>query len=142
LTTLGGIAVTGVNHNYAMESIPERIPRAALPVLLTLPIMDGQGLRKRSEWEIASPNGAVALAQYWVTHMLLYAQTGQYRTVAGLLPGLVDMEDNYATAIKANATLGGTLYYPISYYALPGEQLWAGVPYIGAKFILRLVVEL
>jgi len=142
LTALGGLSITGVNHNYTMENVPERISRAALPVLLTLPMMDGQGLRKRSEWEIASPNGAIALGQYWVTHLLLYSQTGQYRNVAGTLPGFTDVLDNYGVAIKANATLGGTLYFPISYYALPGDQLWAGVPYLGAKFILRLVLEL
>src|SRR5579864_1584964 len=142
LTALAAINVTGVNHNYQMEALPERISRAALPVLLTLPMMDGQGLRKRAEWEIGSPNGSIAIAQYYVTHMLLYSQTGQFRSVAGMLPGLTDIEDNYAAAIKANATLGGTLYYPISFYSLPGEQLWAGVPYIGAKFVLRLVFEL
>jgi hypothetical protein len=141
LDALAALSVTGVTHNYAVNAIPERLTRASLPILLTLPLLDGQGLRKHSEFAIMTPSGAVGVVEYYVTHLLLYAPPGQYRNVAGALPGLTDLIDNYATAIRQNSKLGGALYQPISYYALPGDVTWAGVPYLGVRFVLRLVVE-
>ncbi len=142
LESLAALSVAGVNHSYSIETVPERLSRASLPILITLPMLDGGSLRKHSEFEIAAPTGAIGLASYYVTHMLLYAPVGMYRNVAGALPGLADLIDNYAAAIKASSTLGGLLYLPISYFAAPGDVTWAGVIYLGAKFVLRLVVEL
>ncbi len=141
LDSLAGLSVPGVTHSYTVSNIPERLGRASLPILLALPLLDGAGLRKRDEFAIASHNGAIGLAAYYVTHMLLYAPVGMNRNVASALPALVDLIDTYASVIKANGKLGGLLYAPISFYTLPGDVTWGGVTYLGARFVLRLVFE-
>ena len=142
LDSLAALTVTGVTHSYAINQIPERIDRAALPILVLLPILDGGGLRKRDEFEIETPTGAMGLASFYITHMLLYAPVGMYRNAASALPGLVDLMDNYTLAIRANSRLGGLLYTPIDFYTIPGAVTWAGVPYLGVHFVLRLVLEI
>lgn len=141
LDALAALSVPGVNHNYTIGAIPERLTRASLPLLLTLPLLDGEGLRKHSEFAILTPSGAVGVAEYYVTHLLLYVPTGQNRNVASSLPALADLIDSYATTIRQNSTLGGTLYQPLSYYALPGDVTWGGMTYLGVRFVLRMVVE-
>ena len=141
LDALAALTVTGVKHSYSVNAVPERLGRATLPVLLTLPMLDGGGLRKRDEFEMIAPTGSIAVAVYWITHMLLYAPVGQYRNAASALPGLTDLIDNYALTIRANSRLGSLLYLPISYVCLPGDVTWGGVIYLGARFVLRLIVE-
>jgi len=142
LDALAAVPVTGIAHSYGIASVPERIDRAALPILLVLPILDGSGLRRRDEFEIATPTGAIGLASFYITHMLLYAPVGMYRNAASAFPGLVDLMDAYTLAIRANARLGGLLYAPIDFYTIPGAVTWAGVPYLGVRFVLRLVLEI
>jgi hypothetical protein len=73
LTALAGLAVTGVNHNYDVDAVPEKIARASLPVLIVAPALDDTRRRKFGEFQVATPSGSSALVQYMVTHLLLYA---------------------------------------------------------------------
>ena len=142
LDALAALAVTGVNHNYGVNAAPERFGRASYPVLVTLPMLDGGGLRKHSEFEILTPTASNAIVEYYVTHLLLYVPVGQYRSAATMMPGLVDIVDNYANAVKANPKLTGSLFVPTLYYVIIGEQTWGGVKHWGCRFVHRLVVEI
>ena len=138
---MAALSVAGVTHSYSVDNVPERLTRASLPMLMTMPFLDGGGLRKRDEFEMITPTGSLALVIYYVTHMLLYAPTGQYRNAAAGLVGLTDLMDTYANVIRANSTLGGLLYVPLQYFSLPGDILWGGVPYLGVRFVHRFVME-
>ncbi len=73
LTALAGVVVTGVNHNYDVDAVPEKLARAALPVLIVAPVLDDARRRKFGEFQVATPSGSSALVQYLVTHLLLSA---------------------------------------------------------------------
>ncbi len=72
LTALAGLSVPGVNHNYDIDTIPEKISRAALPVLIVAPVLDDTRRRKFGEFQVATPSGSAALVHYLVTHLLLH----------------------------------------------------------------------
>jgi len=141
LDALASVSVTGINHSYDMSTVPERLGRASMPILIALPMMDGGGLRKHSEAQVFTPSGSNIIVEYYITHLLLYATPGMYRNVGSSLPGLVDLIDNYGVAMKANLKLGGLLYVPLTYYVMPGDIEWGGVPYLGARFVHRFVIE-
>lgn len=141
LTALAGLTVTGVSHNLDIDAVPEKISRAVLPVLIVAPVLDEPKRRKYGEFQIASPSGSSALAQYLVTHLLLYAPIGSGKGARSTLPGMVDLIDNYATAIRANPKLNGTLYLPTSYVVYAAPVQYGGVGYYAARFWHTFTVE-
>src|SRR5687767_13008660 len=134
LTALASLSVTGVLHNYDIDAVPEKISRAALPALIVAPALDDQQRHKFSDFEMASPSGSSGLAHYIVTHLLLFAPVGNGRGAKSNLPGLVDIIDNYANAIRANPRLGSTLYQPTLYTVHVAPVWYGGGLYYGCRF--------
>ena len=141
LTALSAISVPGVLHNWDVDAVPEKISRAALPALIVAPVLDEPKRRKYGEFQIASPSGSSALAQYLVTHLLLYTPIGAGKGARSALPGLVDLVDNYALAIRGNPKLGGALYLPTSYVVYVAPVNYGGVAYYAVRFWHTFTVE-
>ena len=141
LTALAGLTITGVSHNYDVDSMPERVSRAALPVLIVAPVLDDTRRRKFGEFQVASPSGSSALVQYLVTHLLLYAPVGSGKGVHTALPGLVDLIDNYALAIRANPKLNNTLFVPTVYSVYVAPVNFGGILYYGCRFWHSMTIE-
>ncbi len=135
MTNLAALAVIGVTYNYDVNTLPEKLSRAALPVLLVIP--GGQD----GDFEMQSPSGSGALVTYAVTHLLLYAPLGSGRRAAGVMPGLVDVLDNYATAIRGNPKLTGALFEPTRYTVFVSPVQWSGIPYYGARIAHQMVIQ-
>jgi hypothetical protein len=141
LTALASLSVTGVLHNYDVDSVPEKLSRAALPVLVVAPVLDDTRRRKFSEFQLSSPSGSSALVQYVVTHLLLYAPIGSGKGTRSAMPGLVDLIDNYAAAIRANPRLSSTLYQPTVYTVYIAPVNYGGILYYGARFWHNMTIE-
>lgn len=141
LTALAGLTVSGVNHNYDVDAVPEKLSRAALPVLIVAPVLDDTRRRKFGEFQVATPSGSSALVQYLVTHLLLYAPVGSGKGARSSLPGLVDLIDNYAVAIRANPKLNNTLYLPTVYNVFVAPVSYGGITYFGARFWHTFTIE-
>jgi hypothetical protein len=73
LTALAGLSVSGVTTNYDINTAPDKIAAASLPVLIVLPNADSTYRKRFGPFEIETPSGSAALAHYVVTHVLLYA---------------------------------------------------------------------
>jgi hypothetical protein len=141
LTALAGINVTGVLHNFDVDAVPEKISRAALPALIVAPVLDDARRRKYGEFQVASPSGSSAVVQYMVTHLLLYAPVGSGKGAKSNMPGLVDLVDNYASAIRANPRLSNTLYQPTVYTVYVAPVNFGGVLYYGCRFWHSMSIE-
>ncbi len=141
LTALASLSVPGVVHNFDIDSAPERFTRASLPMLIALPFLDELEHRRFSEFAIATPTGSTALVHYYATHMLLYTPVGAAKSLRAVLPGLTDLLDNYATVIRGNSKLNGTLFTPTDYMVMTAPVTWAGGTYFGARLIHHLTVE-
>ncbi len=128
LTALAGLTVTGVSHNYDVDSLPERLGRASLPVLIVAPVLDDTRRRKYGEFQVAS-------------HLLLYAPVGSGKGIRSAMPGLVDLIDNYALAIRANPKLGNTLYVPTVYSVYVAPVNFGGILYYGCRFWHSMTIE-
>jgi hypothetical protein len=141
LTALAGLTVTGVNHNYDVDAVPEKIARASLPILIVAPALDDTRRRKFGEFQVATPSGSSALVQYMVTHLLLYAPVGSGRGARTSLPGLVDLIDNYAAAIRSDPKLGSTLYLPTVYTVYVAPANYSGITYFACRFWHTFTIE-
>jgi hypothetical protein len=141
LTNLAALSVSGVAHNYDVDSVPEKVARAQLPCLILLPVVDEGRTKRFGDFKLATPNAAKGLVVYVVAHVLLYAPVGAGRGARSNLPGLVDLVDNYATAIRANPNLSGALFKPTSYVVSMEGVTWAGIRYFGARFWHTFVVQ-
>jgi hypothetical protein len=141
LTNLAALSVSGVSHNYDVDAMPEQIARGQLPCLIVLPVVDEGRTKRFGDFKLATPNAAKGLVVHVVAHVLLYAPAGVGKGARGNFPGLVDLVDNYATAIRANPNLGGALFKPTSYVVSLEGVTWAGVRYFGARFWHTLVVQ-
>jgi len=138
LTARAGLSVSGINHNYDIDATPERFSRGALPILIVSPALTG----KPGEFQIATPSGSSALAQYTVTHMLLYAPVGYGKGSRSAYPTLVDLVDNYASAIRANPRLNDTLYLPTLYTVTIAPMVYGTLDYYAARFVHTWTVEI
>ncbi len=134
LTALSQISVPGVAHNFDLDAIPDKVARAVLPALIVAPTLDATRRRKYGEFQIATPSGATASVNYLVTHLLLYSPIGAGKGVRSSLPGLIDLVDSYANAIRANPKLNGTLFTPTVYSVYIAPISYAGCLYQAAQF--------
>jgi hypothetical protein len=133
LTNLSNLSVSGVLHNYDVDDAPAALMRAHLPALLVMPVSvpDVRMFKDRSEGfqAVAFANGARTIT-YSVTHLLLIAALTSESSKRHL-PTLVDLIDNYFTALKADLTLGGTLLEPAEVAVEPGIYTHGSAKFYG-----------
>ena len=140
LTALSSLSVSGVGANYDVDAVPEAINRGQLPVLLVLPIeteatREGGLFRERGgRFETVAFADGVKTVTATVTHLLLVAPVVSGSGLKTHLPDLIDLIDNYFSALAAAVTLGGQLLEPAQVRVEPGLFAYGGVEYVGCAF--------
>ncbi len=134
LTNLSNLSVTGVPHNYDVDEAPATVTRSQLPALLVLPanVQDVRMFKERGEGfqAVAFANGARTIT-YTATHLLLVAPVTGGSSNKQHLPTLVDLIDNYFTALKTDLTLSGALLEPAEVSVEPGIYAHGDAKYYG-----------
>ncbi len=137
LTALADLSVSGIAHNYDVDSLPDSLSRAQCPALLVLPtdIQDEALFKRRGEGFIALAfSEGERTVNYVITHLLLLAPASAGKGLSGNLPGLIDLIDAYFDSLGADVTLGGTLLEPARVRVEPGIFSYGGTPYHGCAF--------
>ncbi len=137
LTALAGLTVSGITHNYDVDSIPDSLARPQLPALLVLPleVNDEPTTKGRGKgFEAIAFSSGARTVTYVVTHLLLVAPTETGRGLRSHLPKLIDLIDAYFTALSADVTLGGKLLEPARVHVEPGGYSYGGITYHGVAF--------
>lgn len=137
LTELAGLNVTGVAHNYDVDTVPDDLSRAQLPALLVLPVdVEEDALFRQSGGgfeAVAFADGARTVV-YTATHLLLVAPVSAGAGLRSHLPLLIDLIDDYFAALGDDVTLGGTLLEPVRVRVEPGVFTHGERPYHGCAF--------
>jgi hypothetical protein len=137
LDRLALLSVTGVSHNYAINTIPDSLSRAQLPALLVLPgdIQDRRLFRERGEaFQAVAFSAGPRTATYTATHLLLAAPVSAAAGQRSHLPALVDLVDDYVAALAADVLLNNTLAEPAAVKIEPGVFTYADIAYHGCAF--------
>jgi hypothetical protein len=134
LDALAAINIPGITRSYALDQIPESLSRSQLPVLILAPMIDTARRRKYSEVEVTAPTHSGVVANYLITHLLLYTPLSGSKGAQSGLPGVVDLVDQYGITLQADPYLGGTLFYPLSYSVFIAPVQYAGIRYHAAQF--------
>jgi hypothetical protein len=139
LTQLAQLAVSGVTHNYGIDSVPDQPQRAQLPALLVLPLMpemqENRMFRDAGKgFETVAFSSGLKSVTYVVTHLLLIGPVGQSKGLRAHVPLLVSIIDAYFTALGANPLLGATLLQPARVRVEPGVYTLNGQEYYGCAF--------
>ncbi len=145
LTQLAALAVAGVNHNYDVDEAPNSISRAALPILLILPIEMGSErlfAERVGAYEALAFSDGARTASFVVTHLLLVAPATSGAGLRAHLSALVTLVDTYLVALSADPLLGGELDQPTRVQVEPGVYQHGGVSYYGCAFRHRWVIAL
>jgi hypothetical protein len=148
LNALAALTVSGVQHNYGIDALPQALARGNLPVLLVLPLEpdtiadDGLFADRAAAFEAVAFSDGVKTVTYAVTHLLLEAPFRAGRGLRDHLPGLVTRIDAYFAALSNAVTLGGVLREPATVRIDPGVYNFNGVEYVGCAFRHRWVVAL
>lgn len=148
LTELAQLQVTGVAANYDVDAVPEELHRGQLPVLLVLPVEKnlGHGRRLFQErgqgFEALGFSDGVRTVTYTVTHLLLVAPIASGSGLRTHLPALVDLIDNYFSALASAVTLNGKLLEPARVSIEPGDFRYGGVDYHGCAFRHIWIIQL
>jgi hypothetical protein len=145
LTHLAALSVSGVAHNYDVDSVPDDLSRVQLPALLVLPIeiQDNSLFKERGEgFQTVAFSGGPRTVSSVVTHLLLVAPVEAGRGLRTHLPTLIDQIDAYFTALGADVTLGGTLLEPAHVRVEARVFQYGHASYVGCAFrhIWRLSV--
>lgn len=137
LSELSDLTVTGIAHNYAIDSIPDSLHRAQLPALLVMPIetQDDRLFQEggRAFQGIAFSDASKSI-QYVTTHLLIVAPVQQGKGLRDHLPELVTHIDNYFAALGADVTLNNALEHPAQVRIEPGRYTIGNTEYIGCAF--------
>lgn len=137
LSNLAALAVTGVAHNFDVDSVPDDLSRAQLPALLVLPveIEDDALFKQRSQgFEAVAFSSGPRTITYTLTHLLLVAPVNAGRGLRTHLPLLIDLIDDYFTALGDDVTLGGALLQPAQVRVEPGMFPHGDTDYHGCAF--------
>ena len=144
LTQLAALSVPGVIHNFDVDAVPDDLRRAQLPALLVLPgeTQDDALFRERGRGfeAVAFSDGARTIT-CTVTHLLLTAPVSSGAGMRSHLPALIDLIDDYFTALSADLTLSGALLEPVRVTVEPGAFSHGEVLYHGCAFRHRWVME-
>lgn len=139
LSALADLAVTDVSVNYDVDAVPDEISRGQLPALLVLPIRTEDESRnsfgeRGSGFEAIAFSSGAKTVTYGVTHLLLVAPESAGSGIKTYLPMLIDLIDNYFSALSADVTLGGMLLEPTQVRVEPGIYTYGDRLYVGCAF--------
>ena len=144
LTRLASLTVSGVSHNYDVDSLPDSLNRVHLPALLVLPITPptskithtaGEGFQTMA---FSSGPRTVTVS---ITHLLLVAPTESGRGVRTHLPKVVDLMDAYCAALAADPLLSSTLLEPAHVQIEPGDFTYGHTTYHGCVFRHTWIIQ-
>ncbi|MEQ8673202.1 MAG: hypothetical protein RLP44_28025 [Aggregatilineales bacterium] len=143
LTALAGLSVSGISANLDVDAVPDEINRGQLPALLVLPVNPPKNPDDDETGSLFDERGSgfTALAftestrtvTYHVNHVLLVAPLNAGSGLRSHLPALIDLIDNYFSALGADVTLGGTLRQAAQVDVQPGIIVHGGVAYVGCR---------
>jgi hypothetical protein len=144
LTRLASLSVSGVSHNYDVDSVPDTLNRVQLPALLVLPITPSTSKIARTTSEgfqtIAFSSGPRTVTVS-ITHLLLVAPIEAGRGVRTHLPKLVDLMDTYCSALAADPLLNNTLLEPTHVQVEPGDFTYGHTTYHGCAFRHTWIIQ-
>lgn len=144
LTRLATLTVSGVTHNYDVDTIPDSLSRVQLPALLVLPITPpGTKLARPSSdgFQTIAFSSGPRTVTVTVTHLLLVAPTEMGRGTRSHLPRVVDLMDAYCAALAADPLLNNTLLEPARVHVEPGEFPYGYSTYHGCAFRHTWVIQ-
>ncbi len=137
LTRLASLTVSGVSHNYDVDTVPDSLNRVQLPALLVLPITPSATkiTRTPSEgFEGIAFSGGPRTVTVSVTHLLLVAPIETGRGTRSYLPKVVDLIDAYCSALALDPLLNNTLLEPAHVKLEPGDFTYGHATYHGCAF--------
>ena len=144
LTRLASLSVSGVSHNYDVDSVPDSLNRVQLPALLVLPITPPTSKITRTASEgfqtIAFSSGPRTVT-VTITHLLLVAPTEAGRGVRTHLPKVVDLMDAYCAALAADPLLNNILLEPARVQVEPGDFTYGHSTYHGCAFRHTWIIQ-
>ena len=134
-TQLAAIPVTGVATSYDLDDLPTALPAAHLPALVPHFPPQATALRGTEGFAPLTYDGSVWRSELVVDHVLYWAPAWGDAGLWAVLPDLITATDGYLSAVKADATLGGTLDTALTLLEIrPGVIHFAGVAYTGVRF--------
>ncbi len=139
LTRLASLNVSGITHNYDVDSIPGSLSRVQLPALLLLPITPQH--QKSEGFQSIAFSGGPRTVTVTITHLLLVAPTETAKGSRSHLPKLIDLMDAYCTAIAADSLLNNTLLEPTRVSLEPGDFTYGHATYHGCAFRHTWVIQ-
>ena len=144
LTRLASLTVSGVTHNYDVDTIPDSLNRVQLPALLVLPITPSTTKISRTPGDgfesIAFSSGPRTVTVS-VTHLLLVAPTEAGRGTRSYLPKVVDLMDAYCSALALDPLLNNTLLQPAHVKLEPADFTYGHATYHGCAFRHTWVIQ-
>ncbi len=144
LTRLASLTVSGVSHNFDVDSVPDSLNRVQLPALLVLPITPPTSKLTRTSGEgfqsIGFSSGPRTVTVS-ITHLLLVAPTEAGRGARTHLPKVVDLMDAYCTALAADPLLNNGLLEPARVQVEPGVFAYGHITYHGCAFRHTWVIQ-
>lgn len=143
LSNLADLSVTGVAHNYGIESVPESLHRAQLPALLVLPIetQDDSLFQEGGQaFEAVAFSAGTKTVEYVTTHLLVIAPAKRGKGLREHLPLLITCIDNYFTALGADVTLNDALEHPANVRVEPKLYTLGDTQYIACAFRHRWII--
>ena len=144
LTRLASLSVSGVSHNYDVDSVPDSLNRVQLPALLVLPITPPTSKISRITSDgfqtIAFSSGPRTVT-VTITHLLLVAPIEAGRGARTHLPKVVDLADAYCAALAADPLLNNTLLEPARVQVEPGDFTYGHATYHGCAFRHTWVIQ-
>lgn len=143
LSNLADLSVTGVAHNYGIESVPESLHRAQLPALLVLPIepQDDSLFQEGGQaFEAVAFSAGTKTVEYVTTHLLVIAPAKRGKGLREHLPLLISCIDNYFTALGTDVTLNDALEHPTNVRVEPKLYTLGDTQYIACAFRHRWII--
>ena len=137
LSNLALLQVDGARHNYDIDELPRQLAAPHLPALLVLPLelQKDRIFRERKEsFQSITFSGNARTASYALTHLLLLAPAQDGLGLLAHLRRLVNLIDDYMTALSADLTLGGALLTPARVSVEAGVFSWGDREYVGCAF--------
>lgn len=143
LSNLADLSVSGIVHNYGIDSVPESLHRAQLPALLVLPLEaqnDSLFQEGGEAFEAVAFSDGTKTVEYVTTHLLIIAPAKRGKGLREHLPLLVTCIDNYFTTLGADVTLNDALELAANVRVEPTLYTIGDTQYIACSFRHRWII--